>query len=516
MNFDTLYYNANIITVDDSKPRAKWIAVKNGKIAALGDQEPPTVSAAKIFDLKGKTMLPGFIDSHAHGVTTGFCINSIRLGNAASLDDVLGSVKNAAVEKPDNSWLFGAELNALALKEGRLPTCHELDKVSGEHPVMIVAMTFHAIALNTKAMELVRVPEDMPGVEKDKAGKALGIYTSDESSFLGMSRALGMVGDDEIEKWIRDCVDSAVKQGVTTLHSLDGRLVDQDRDFFIWLNIKDTLPIHSVNYFQSTNVNLARALKLPRIGGCLTLDGTGFETTMAISEPYDNAADTNGVLYWNDEEVYQFVASAHKAGLQCGMHAMGDRAIEQLLNTHLRVIKEQGNPKKLRHRIEHFALCTPEQIKTAIELDMILVMQPAFAYLWDNPDMPMGASYIFNLGKERAANCEPIGDIVRAGGTVAGSSDSAVSPINPLLGIHAAVNARNPRRRLDVDNAIKLFTINGAIAAREENERGSIEPGKYADLVILDRDPYEEKESIEGFLIEQTIAEGKVVYDRAF
>lgn len=514
MNFDTLYYNANIITVHASRPRAKWVAVNNGRIAALGDEDPPLKSAGSVFDLEGKTMLPGFIDSHAHGVTTGFCINAIRLGSAVSLEDVMERIKTAANEKPDSRWLFGSELNALAIKEGRLPTRLELDKVSGEHPVMIVAMTFHAIALNTKAMGLVCVPEHMPGVEKDENGKALGIYTSDESSFLGMSRALGMVSDDEIKTWIRDCVDSALKQGVTTLHSLDGKLVEQDRDFFIWLNVKDTLPIHSVNYFQSTNVNLARALKLPRIGGCLTLDGTGFETTMALSEPYANALNTNGVLYWSDEEVYQFVSNAHRAGLQCGMHAMGDRAIEQLLKAHLRVIQEQGNPKNLRHRIEHFALCTEDQIKTAIELNLILVMQPVFAYLWDNPDMPMGASYTFNLGEERAANCEPIGDIVRAGGTVAGSSDSAVSPINPLLGIHAIVNAKNPRRRLDVDDAIKLFTINGAIAAREEDERGSIEMGKYADFVVLDRNPYEEKNLIEDFQIEQTIAEGKVVYNR--
>lgn len=191
MNFDTLYYNANIITVDDLRPRAKWVAVKNGRVAALGNEDPPLKSAGSVFDLEGKTMLPSFIDSHAHGVTTGFCINTIRLGNATSLEDVMERIKTAADKNPDSLWLFGSELNALALKEGRSPTRQELDEVSGEHPVMIVAMTFHAISLNTKAMELVCVPDQMPGAEKDENGKALGIYTSDESSFLGMSRAFG-------------------------------------------------------------------------------------------------------------------------------------------------------------------------------------------------------------------------------------------------------------------------------------------------------------------------------------
>ncbi len=393
-----------------------------------------------------------------------------------------------------------------------MPTRFELDKVSGRHPVMIVGMTFHAIALNTKAMEMVKVPANMPGTEKDETGGPLGIYTSDESSFLGMSRALGMADDADIERWIRDCADFAVSQGVTTLHSLDGKLVEQDRDFFIWLNISESLPIHSVNYFQSTNVNLAKALGLPRIGGCLTLDGTGFETTMAITEPYRNNPNTKGVLYWSDEEVYQFVSRAHMAGLQCGMHAMGDRAIDQLLRAHLRVRREQGNPSRLRHRIEHFAMGTLEQMETAIDLDLIFVMQPAFAYLWDNPDMPMGNSYELSLGHERAQRCERIGDIVRAGGTVAGSSDSGVTPINPLLGIHAAVNSQNPHRKLTVDEAISLFTINGAVAAREESQRGSIEPGKFADFVILDRDPYREPDRIKDFSVEQTILEDRTVF----
>lgn len=514
MNFDTVYYNGTIITVEETGPRAEWVGVKDGVVIELGTGDGPVDRAKNTVNLKGKTMLPGFIDSHAHGVTTGFCMNGVRLGQVTCISEVQQQLLTADQEKQDDGWLFGVELNALALKEGRLPSRFELDQVSAKRPIMVVALTFHAIAFNTKAMKLVGVPEDMPGVEKDGEGKALGVYTSDESSFLGMSRALGMVDDEQIETWIRDCVGFAVKQGVTTLHSLDGKLIEQDRDFFIWLNMKDTLPIHSVNYFQSTNVNLTKALGLPRIGGCLTLDGTGFENTMAISQPYNNAPDTNGVLYWKEEEVYRFVAAAHSAGLQCAMHAMGDRAIEQLLQVHERVNQEQGNPKALRHRIEHFALCTPEQIKRAADLNLILVMQPAFAFLWDNPQMPMGGAYTFNLGPDRAAACEPIADIITAGGTVAGSSDSAVSPINPLLGIHAAVNAKNPRRKLELKEAIKLFTINGAIAAREEAERGSIAVGKYADFVVLSQNPYDCKDAIKEIQIEMTIVEDCTVFCR--
>lgn len=516
MNFDIIYINGNIITVDPSLPNAGWVAIKDGRIAAIGTENPPTSLSAKTIDLEGRTVLPGLMDSHAHGTTTGWSLNSTNLAPCANVQDILDAMAEAVKESTGGSdaWIFGTGMNILTLAEGRAPTRWELDAISGDHPLMVVYVTLHGVAANTRAMELLKIDPNMPGVERNENGELTGSYTSDESSFLVISRALGFLDDETIAKYIIDCAKFAASRGVTTLHSLDGMFVEQDRDFFMWLNMEKSLPIHTVNYFQNTNVNLAKALGLPRIGGCLTLDGTGFEGTMAISEPYNHMPDSNGVLYWTDDEVYKFVSKAHKAGLQVAMHCLGDRAIEQLLSVYERVLKEQGNPRGLRHRIEHFAMCTPDQIKRAVAIGLVFPMQPVFTYYWDNPDIPGGDTYEVCFGRERADAIDPLPKIIQAGGVICGGSDSAVTEINPLLGIHSAANAPNPIRRVSLDDAIKMYTINAAYAAHEEDEKGTIEVGKLADLTIIDRDPYAEQKYIKDFIIEATVVAGKTVYTR--
>lgn len=514
MFFDTLYINANIITMDPSLPKAKWVAVSKGKIAAIGNENPPLHQAAKTIDLEGLTMLPGLIDSHAHGTITGFSLNSTNVGEASCVADVIDLMEERCKDDDSDCWIFGSALNIFTLKEERPPTRWELDAVSGEHPVLITNVTLHGSVVNTKAMELLNIPSDMPGVEKDENGVPNGAYTSDETSFLATGKALGFLDDDVIAKYIKDCVAYAASQGVTTLHSLDGQFVEDDRDFYIWLNLKDQLPIHVVNYFQNTNINLVKALGLPRIGGCLTLDGAGFEKTMAIEEPYNHDPSTNGVLYWTDEEVYRFVSASNKAGLQCAMHTLGDRAIEQLLNAHARVAKEQEN-KGLRHRIEHFAMAHPRHIKLAVELEMALPMQPIFTYLWDNPNIEGGDTYSYLLGKKRSDAIDPFPAIIDAGGVISGGSDSPVTPINPLMGIYAAAQAPNPVRRVPAYEALKMFTINGAWAAHEEDIKGSIEINKLADFTIIDGDPLTEPERIKDFNVIMTIVEDKAIYNRS-
>lgn len=514
MFFDTLYTNANIITMDLSLPKAKWVAVSKGRIAAIGNNNPPVNQTAKTIDLNGLTVLPGLIDSHAHGTVTGFGLNSTNVGGASCVADIIDLMEERCNNEDSDCWVFGSALNIFTIKEERPPTRWELDAISGEHPVLITYVTLHGCVVNTKAMEMLNIPTNLPGVEKDENGEPNGAYTSDETSFLACSKALGYLDDDVIAKYIKDCVTFAASQGVTTLHSLDGQFVEDDRDFFIWLNLKNQLPIHVVNYFQNTNINLIKALGLPRIGGCLTLDGAGFEKTMAIEEPYNHDPSTNGVLYWTDEEVYHFVSEANIAGVQCAMHTLGDRAITQLLNAHARVAKEQGK-KGLRHRIEHFAMATPKHIKLAVELEMALPMQPVFTYLWDNPNIEGGNTYSYILGKKRSDAIDPFPEIIAAGGIISGGSDSPVTPINPLLGIYSAAQAPNPTRKVSVYEAIKMFTINGAWVAHEEDIKGSIEVNKLADFTIIDGDPFSEPERIKDFNVVMTIVEDKTIYSRS-
>jgi len=272
--------------------------------------------------------------------------------------------------KKNGEWVFGVNYVPQNIKEKRYPTRFELDQRCGDHLVMIFAATLHGCAVNTQAMKICDVPEHTPGVEKE-GNLVIGVYSSDESSFLATANALGSMPDDILWGYIKDCAENAAKKGVTTMHGLFGQFVKDDRDVDLILKRKDELPIEMVVFYQTWDVDQALSLELPRVGGCLTLDGAAFEYTMANFKPYASQPALRGVLYHNDEEVYKVVSKAHAAGIQCSMHAVGERAIDQLIYTYYRVIMEQGK-KDLRHRIEHFCLPTEEQIKLAAELGLIL------------------------------------------------------------------------------------------------------------------------------------------------
>ena len=233
---------------------------------------------------------------------------------------------------------------------------------------------------------------------------------------------------------------------------------------------------------------------------------------MTNFEPYTSAPALRGTLYHSDGEVYQVVSKAHAAGIQCSMHAVGERAIDQLIYTYRRVIMEQG-PKDLRHRIEHFCLPTESQIKMAEKLGLILSMQPGFTYLWDRAE---GGEFEYCLGRERADRWDPFHRITDAGCIVCGGSDCPVTPVEPLVDIASCIRGHNPIRNISVDDALRMYTVNAAYAANLEKFKGSIETGKDADFVVVNMDTYEhsDMDDIYDLTAEMTIKGGIVVYQR--
>jgi predicted amidohydrolase YtcJ len=218
------------------------------------------------------------------------------------------------------------------------------------------------------------------------------------------------------------------------------------------------------------------------------------------------------VLYHNDNEVYNVVRKAHEYNMQCSMHALGERAIDQLIYTYHRVIAEQGK-KDLRHRIEHFSLPTESQIRMAAELGLILSMQPGFTYFWDRAE---GGEFEYMFGRERANRWDPFNRIIDAGNIVCAGSDCPVTPVEPLVDIASCVNGHNPVRNISVDDAIRMVTANGAYAGGLEDRKGSIEVGKDADFTVIDRDPYDCADKLEIYDMETvyTIRGGRIIYER--
>jgi predicted amidohydrolase YtcJ len=510
MRFDLLLKNGNINAVDKNMSVLNWVGVRDGKIAAVGKYPDDTATADEIIDLKGNTVFPGLMDCHVHVVPAGLNLSSAPLQNARTVDAVLALLEEACGNAPeDEDWVFGANYVTQNVREERYPSRFELDKISHGKKVMIMAATLHGCAVNTAAMNVCAVPEDMPGVEKEH-GRVTGVYTSDESSFLANANALGDLSDEKLWKYIRDCAENAATKGVTTMHGLFGMFVRDDRDLDLILKRAGELPVEMVVWYQTWDVDKAHRMGLPRVGGCLTLDGASFEYTMANFEPYKSAPALRGVLYHNDDEVYQVVKKAHEYDMQVTLHALGDRAIDQLVWTYHRVFGELGY-KDLRHRIEHFSYPTDAQIAMAADMELVLSIQPGFTYYWDRAE---GGEFEYMFGREGANKWDPFNKLTEAGCIVCAGSDCPVTPVEPLVDIAAVVNGPNPVRNANLDDAIRMVTINGAYAAKMEDRKGSIEAGKDADFVVVDRDPYDcaASKEIYGMTPLMTIREGKITY----
>jgi len=504
MKIDLLLKNANVITLEDSLPNAEWLGISKDKIACVGTGEHP--EALVVEDMEGATLLPGFCDSHIHPTATALSFSNVDLSMAGSISEVLEILEKACNEKESGDLVAASNFSESNLKEKRYPTIEELDSISMDKKLMVEHQTLHGCVLNTAAFITSGLDKDFMGVELTD-GEPNGNVTDDIAYGIALEKLYAILSDDELKKTAKICSDHAKSLGITTLHALsgnDGSYGDMPRliEYF-----KDT-EINIVPYWETVDVDAAKELGLPRIGGCLCLDGSRMMRTMALFEPYTDMPTNRGILYYSDEKVYNFVQTANGYGMQCSMHAAGERAIDQYIYILNKVIKENGN-KNLRHRIEHFSMPTKKHIEMAVELGLALSMQPFFTTVWDNKNC---SDYERLFGIDRTKRMEPISDIIKAGGKICGGSDSPVTPMQPLRGIDACINNQDPERNIGLCDALKIFTINGAWANHEENERGSIKEGKYADIVVLDKDPYQNKDDIAGIKVLATYAGGRRIF----
>ena len=307
--------------------------------------------------------------------------------------------------------------------------------------------------------------------------------------------------------WCALAADKAVSVGLTTVHALEGGSVSEDEAVSEFLGTASGLPLCFVLYYQTMDVEKVTALGLPRIGGCILLDGDVGPRTAALSQPYVDDPDCYGTLYHTQAEIDAFVLEAHRAGLQVALHAVGDAAVEQALNAYEAALT--ASPREdHRHRIEHCEIIREEQIQRAQRLGVALAIQPPFNHYWPHTE------YFSSVGKERAMSADPVRMLMRPGLLVAGGSDSTVTPLGPLIGVHAAVNHSNPDERVSVQEGMELYTINAARIAFEEGDKGSLEVGKLGDLVILAEHPFDvDPARIKDIPVERTVIGGQTVYE---
>jgi len=503
--------NANVVTMNPQQPRAEALAVLDGRLVAVGswDDVAPHAGGMTVLDLTGKTVLPGLIDTHAHFLWTALSLAALDVSGAEDHPSLQAIIRQAAADTPPGEMIFGLGFTEYALNTEKFsPIIKALDAAAPDNPVYLTGVTGHASAVNTRALELLALPDGTPGMMCDVNGQPNGLLANKANNLAGDRFGESFGADEKAAEMIPLAIEKAHSVGITTLHALEGGLASKDHAVEEFLAAAPTLPLRFVLYYQTMDVDKVVELGLPRIGGCILLDGDVGPHTAALSEPYADDPECHGTLYYTQEEVDAFVLRAHKVRLQVAMHAVGDAALEQALNAYEAALSAHPRDDH-RHRIEHCEVIREDQIQRAQRLGVALAIQPPFNHYWPHTE------YYPTLGQERAWKADPVRTLMRLGLLLAGGSDSTVTPLGPLIGIHAAVNHSNPAERVSVQQGLVLYTINAARIAFQETDRGSLEVGKLGDLVVLAEDPFEVDPShINDIPVEMTVIGGDVVYRR--
>lgn len=506
----SVLFNGNIIKMTKEKDYCSALIIDDEKIVDLGSDEEilnRVCDEDTVIDLNKKTVLPGFIDSHLHLMST--IVNEISLNfeRATCIEEVLQMISDKGKSLAKGSLLYGNRLSEFTLKERRLPTRQEIDKAVSDIAVIISSIEFHTVVVNSYAMHLFNIPFTTNSFEKDSCNHFTGKIRN-RGSFIARRKMFEMMSDDDHLRGLDSAIEKIVSKGVTTTVTIESGSLFHEKHIRLLKDNINRVPFDVEIFYSTTDTRKAIEYNLPRIGGDIFLDGSFRSQNAAIYKPYSDDLSNYGHLFFTKEELKEFMAQAHSLGLQISVHAVGNRAIEMLLDCYEEILQD-SNIFDYRHRIEHFELPTTKQIKRVGELGLILAMHPTYEYFFRGK----GDMYETRLGVERSLKTNPFREILDNDIVVIGCSDSDVMPVDPLLGVHSAVNHPNINSRVPVYDALKMYTRNGAYSLFQENNKGTIEKGKYADLIILDNNPLRcRKDKIKDIAILNTIKGGKSIY----
>jgi len=518
---DLVLVNGNVITMNSKQPKARAAAIKDGRFVAVGINRQIlryVGRGTRKINLKGKTVIPGFIDSHVHGASFGQSLSRINLREVKSIKEMRQKVKQWAKRMPWGNWIIGRGWDQDKLAEHRYPTCFDLDQAASDHPVLLFRVCGHMGIVNSKAMRLAGITKKS---ESPKGGCIDIDPDTGQPNGILRENALDLVScilPKPSEETLMDACLLACKRmvedGITTAHWIIGSA--SEIDVFQRLNESNMLPLRiyaliPVEYLDHlTELSLLTGFgnEWVRIGGVKILaDGSLGARTAALKQPYSDAPNAVGMLLYSQRRLERLVEKAHEAGLQLAIHAIGDRTIELVLKT-LKKVLQKVPRKNHRHRLEHASVLNPRLIRKMKETGVIASVQPHFIVsdFW----------IADRLGKARARWAYPLKSLLEVGVMTMAGSDAPIEPVSPILGIHAAATRETfPEERLTFDEALRLYTVNAAYGSFEEELKGSIEKGKLADLVVLSQDPHmTEPQKIKEIRVEMTIVGGNIAYAR--
>jgi len=456
-------------------------------------------------DLDGLTVLPAFADCHVHMTDTGYMLGARNFSTVRSYDGYTAAV--AAL--PHERYVFGGNYDESAWIDGKTADAAPLERFLPDALAILCRVDGHSCIVNRKTFAWLALPPSARGIERDDEGKPTG------KLFLEANWEAQAVFFSAIPEPMRRASEEAatklaLSRGAVHLHA---QLVGFAKDAYA-AEISALQRLEGPKWYPKIcepDPDLAHSLGLRFVGGDVFLDGSIGSCTAAVSEPFlasvGDQTPSLGALKYSDEDVLQYFWRAEELGISAGVHAIGDRAIEQCLSTWERVLK--GKRTRNRHFIEHFEIARDDQIERCARLGIYLSMQPQFDLLWGGA----GNMYEQRLGPKRMRTMNALARLQRAGVVLCGGDDSPVCDLSPLQGMHAAVHHHEPPERLNAQQALTMYTHNAAKLAGVEQETGRLKTGMAADFVVLDRDPLEDGDFAAATVL-QTWSDGNLVYEK--
>ncbi len=556
---DRVFYNGKIYTLDDKNSIFEAVAVKDGLIYDLDTSEEllKKYSDVEKIDLKNSIMLPGFIDAHGHITGYGENLLQIDLVGTNSQEEIAELVNKKAKQVEKGKWILGIGWDQNDWQDKSWPDHRILDKAAPDHPVALTRIDGHALWVNKKALELAGINKSTPNpdggeIKKDKIGNPTGVLIDNAMNLV--YKIIPPPTEEELINTILVSARNLIKYGITSVHDMGVG----ERTIQIYKKLADDglLPIRIHAYVDGIGETWEKYLQEGKLVGYgnnfvnvdgikLFVDGAMGSRGALMSEPYQDDPDNYGLLLLSEDEIYKVSKDALQKGLQVATHAIGDSGNFLVLNAYEKAINELY-PADHRLRIEHVQVIKPEDAKRLAKLKVIPSMQPVHA----TSDMPWAEA---RLGPERVKWSYALRMVLNESKMIAGGSDFPVENPSVLEGIYAAVRRQDknglprnskdvemlvrekkwviskegitnpanfengwyPDQKLTIEEAMKCFTKWAAYAVFEENKKGTIEIGKWADFTVIDKDIFKiEPKEILNTNVVMTIVNGKVVYEK--
>ncbi|MEW5976850.1 MAG: amidohydrolase [Acidobacteriota bacterium] len=511
-------------------PWAEALAIQGNKLIAVGNS--PTILSLKnpstrVLRLNGRLVMPGFIDNHTHFLSGGFQLLGVDLRDARNETEFADRIRQFASQTPRGRWITGGAWDHERWFGGRLPHRHQIDSLTQDNPVFVTRLDGHMGLANSLALSLAgitRKTPDPPGgvIVRDDAGELTGVLK--DAAMDVVQQIIPEPDDDLYDQALNAAMQEARRWGVTSVQDITPwkafetyRRANQRGDLTVRIYCRT--PLAGWKKQLDWMAQHGAGDEWLRLGGLKAfLDGSLGSTTALFFEPYTDAPDTHGLLAPDAiplDKLHRRMLSADRAGLQLSIHAIGDQANHMLLDLFEQVAKINGSRNR-RFRIEHAQHLRREDIPRFAQREVIPSMQPYHC-------IDDGRWAEKRIGTQRIQTTYAFRSLLDAGARLSFGSDWNVAPLNPLLGVYAAVTRRTldgknpegwvPHEKVSVEQALRCYTVNNAYAAFEEHLKGSLEAGKLADLIVLDRDLFRiPPEAIAQTGVLFTIVDGRVVY----